>query len=301
MKQMEECAKIAAKHKLCVLFHGCTLPGGENRTYPNILSYEAVFGEEYHKFGLGSPTIDTLLPYPYTRNVVGSMDFTPAALPAVSIPATAAFQLAESIVFESGTVNLASSIYAYEGNAALGFLNQVESSFEKSLLLDEEQAAPGKYVAMARKSKTSDKWMLGVMTKKATQTKLSLDFLGEGTYQAVLFEDNDRGTAVGYKTMQVTKDTVISETLKDNGGLAMIVSKDAITMPQEKYDYYGRKWRDLVRGCVCWSQLLCLGFKAGQCSIWQREWSQTYRYSEKRRCLPNEYLLQSRDEKSGSL
>ena len=63
----------------------------------------------------------------------------------------------------------------------------------------------------------------------------------------------------------------------------------------------GRKWRDLVRGCVCWSQLLCLGFKAGQCSIWQREWSQTYRYSEKRRCLPNEYLLQSRDEKSGSL
>lgn len=238
MKQMEECAKIAAKHKLCVLFHGCTLPGGENRTYPNILSYEAVFGEEYHKFGLGSPTIDTLLTYPYTRNVVGSMDFTPAALPVVSIPATAAFQLAESIVFESGTVNLASSIYAYEGNAALGFLNQVESSFEKSLLLDEEQAAPGKYVAMARKSKTSDKWMLGVMTKKATQTKLSLDFLGEGTYQAVLFEDNDKGTAVGYKTMQVTKDTVISETLKDNGGLAMIVSKDAITMPQEKYDYY---------------------------------------------------------------
>lgn len=159
-----------------------------------------------------------------------------AAYPTYSLRTTA--QLAESIVFESGTVNLASSIYAYEGNAALGFLNQVESSFEKSLLLDEEQAAPGKYVAMARKSKTSDKWMLGVMTKKATQTKLSLDFLGEGTYQAVLFEDNDKGTAVGYKTMQVTKDTVISETLKDNGGLAMIVSKDAITMPQEKYDYY---------------------------------------------------------------
>lgn len=238
MKQMEECAKIAAKHKLCVLFHGCTLPGGENRTYPNILSYEAVFGEEYHKFGLGSPTIDTLLTYPYTRNVVGSMDFTPAALPVSSIPATAAFQLAESIVFESGTLNLASSIYAYEGNEALGFLNQVESSFEKSILLDEEQAVPGKYVAVARKSKTSDKWMLGVMTKNATQTKLSLNFLGDGTYQAALFEDNDKGTAVAYKTMQVTKDTVISEKLKDNGGLAMIVSKDAITMPQEKYDYY---------------------------------------------------------------
>lgn len=238
MKQMEECAKIAAKHKLCVLFHGCTLPGGENRTYPNILSYEAVFGEEYHKFGLGSPTIDTLLTYPYTRNVVGSMDFTPAALPVASIPATAGFQLAETIVFESGTVNLASSIYAYEGNAALGFLNQLDSSFEKSQLVNEEKDVPGKYVAIARKSKTEDKWMIGAMTKKACQTNIALDFLGEGTYEAAIFKDNKDGSAVVCETMQVSADTVIQEDLKENGGVAIVVSKKAISMPTQTYDYY---------------------------------------------------------------
>ena len=55
-----------------------------------------------------------------------------------TIPATAGFQLAQAAVYESGTVNFASSIYAYEGTAALGFLNQAESSFEKSLLVDEK-------------------------------------------------------------------------------------------------------------------------------------------------------------------
>lgn len=237
MKQMEECAKIAAKHKLCVLFHGCTLPGGENRTYPNILSYEAVFGEEYHKFGLGSPTIDTLLTYPYTRNVVGSMDYTPAALPVRSIPATAGFQLAQVAVYESGTVNFASSIYAYEGTAALGFLNQAESSFEKSLLVDEKNAAPGAYVAMARKAKNKDKWLVGAMTKKARQTDISLDFLGEGTYHAVIFKDNKDGSAVVSEEKEVTKDTVLKEDLKENGGIAVVLSKDEITLPEQTFDY----------------------------------------------------------------
>lgn len=237
MKQMEQCAKIAAKHKLCVLFHGCTLPGGENRTYPNILSYEAVFGEEYHKFGLGSPTIDTLLTYPYTRNVVGSMDYTPAALPVKSIPATAAFQLAQTAVYESGTLNLASSIYAYEGTTALGFLNQTESSFEKSLLVDDKNAAPGAYVAMARKARDQDKWLIGAMTKKSCQTEISLDFLGEGTYHAVLYKDNKDGSAVISEETEVTKDTVIKEDLKPNGGIAVVISKEDITLPEQTFDY----------------------------------------------------------------
>ena len=238
MKQMEECAKIAAQNKLCVLFHGCTMPGGENRTYPNILSYEAVFGEEYHKFGLGSPTVTTLLTYPYTRNVVGSMDFTPAALPVTSIPATAGFQLAETVIFESGTLNLASSIYAYEGNAALGFLNQVESSFEKSILIDKEKAEPGAYVAIARKSKTEDKWFVGAMTKKKNTTNISLDFLGDGDYNAAIFRDNEDGSVVVCEKKTVTKDTVIKEELNAAGGVAIVISKDEIELPAENCNYY---------------------------------------------------------------
>lgn len=238
MKQMQECAKLAAKHRLGVLFHGCTMPGGENRTYPNILSYEAVFGEEYHKFGAASPTIETLLTYPYTRNVAGSMDFTPAALPVASIPATAGFQLAETVVFESGYVTLASSIYAYEGNHALLFLNQLESKWEQSLLLDCEQAEPGEYAAVARKAIGEEKWLVGVMTKEKKTTALSLDFLGEGEYQARIFYDNENGSEVEYKEMIVTGDTVLKEELMENGGLGMVISREAQKVPEAVFDYY---------------------------------------------------------------
>ena len=51
MKVMYDLASIAAKHKLVVNYHGCTDPNGENRTFPNILSSEAVMGSEYFKWG----------------------------------------------------------------------------------------------------------------------------------------------------------------------------------------------------------------------------------------------------------
>ena len=239
MKQMQLCAKIAAENRLCVLFHGCTNPGGENRTYPNILSYEAVFGEEYHKFGWTSPTIDTLLTFPFTRNVCGSMDYTPAALPVVSIPATAAFNLAETVVFESATLNLASSIYAYEGNPALAFLNEIEPCFEKSILCDKKNIKPAQYVAVARKARNKEKWFVGAMTKKSRTTEISLDFLDSGSYNAIIFSDEDGGAKVQYERMKVTKDTVIREFLKENGGLCMVIGKEDFVIRPESFNYYG--------------------------------------------------------------
>ena len=69
----------AAKHKLLVNFHGATVPRGWQRTYPNLLSTEAVYGAEWYNNG---PTLtdkaaahNTTLPF--TRNVIGSMDYTP--------------------------------------------------------------------------------------------------------------------------------------------------------------------------------------------------------------------------------
>ena len=238
MKQMQLCAKTAAENRLCVLFHGCTNPGGENRTYPNVLSYEAVFGEEYHKFGWTSPTIETLLTFPFTRNICGSMDYTPAALPVVSIPATAAFQLAETVVFESATLNLASSIYAYEGNPALTFLNEIEPSFEKSNLVDKENLKPAQYAAAARKAIGKDKWFVGAMTKKSRTTDIKLDFLNDGTYSALIFTDCDGGSKVQYRKTTVTKDSVIKETLKENGGLCIVISKENFSLPEKEFNYY---------------------------------------------------------------
>lgn len=92
MNNMYLLANIAAEHKLVLNYHGCTNPNGENRTYPNILSSEAVAGMEYFKWNMGS-SATTLLTLPYTRNVLGSMEFTPVAYRMATSNATSALCL----------------------------------------------------------------------------------------------------------------------------------------------------------------------------------------------------------------
>lgn len=97
--------------ELLVNFHGCTLPRGWSRTYPHLLAMEAVFGAEAYKFAerypAYAPTQNTILPF--TRNVVGPMDFTPVTLSESTYPSltTAAHELALPVVFESGLLHLA--------------------------------------------------------------------------------------------------------------------------------------------------------------------------------------------------
>ena len=80
MKQMYLCMDIAAENKLMVLFHGCIMPHGESRTYPNVVSYEAVCGTEYYKWH-DTPSLTNRINYLFNRNVVGSADFTSTGLP----------------------------------------------------------------------------------------------------------------------------------------------------------------------------------------------------------------------------
>ncbi len=80
MKYMEDAVRDAAKRKLLVSFHGCIAPKGMQRTFPNIMTYEGVAGGEYYKINpwwQSNPVHSTTLPF--TRNIVGSMDFTPCS------------------------------------------------------------------------------------------------------------------------------------------------------------------------------------------------------------------------------
>lgn len=87
---------------------------GENRTFPNILSSEAVQGSEYFKWGSGSP-IETLLTLHYTRNVIGSMEFTPVGMSVKNCKATNGFMLGMTVVYESAMQTLAHSCHVYPG------------------------------------------------------------------------------------------------------------------------------------------------------------------------------------------
>lgn len=234
MQQMYWCADYAAQNEIMVIFHGCTLPNGEHRTYPNILAYEAVFGEEYHKW-FENPNAANCLTYLFTRNVTGGMDFTPTAMKVNLNGATTGFQLAETVVFESPSPMFAQSIYNYQGYGALPFLNDVSTTWEETKFLE---GYPGEYNAVARR--TGDDWYIGAMTLKARTTNMKLDFLGEGNYTAYIYKTNSDNTDVVLETQTVTKDTVLALKLAAKDGAAVKITKGGMTTSTiyDPYDYY---------------------------------------------------------------
>ena len=232
MKVMYDLASIAAKHKLVVNYHGCTDPNGENRTFPNILSSEAVMGSEYFKWGSGSP-VQSLLTLPYTRNVIGSMEFTPVGMSLKNVAATDGFMLAMPIVYESAVQTLAHSAFVYPGYKGSSLFTNIPSSWDESKLL---AGYPGESVVRARRN--GENWYVGAMTNEAQTYDISLDFLDQGeTYYAYIYQDNADGTDLEVATQEVTADTTLSFDLPKAGGCAIKLSKND-PMGLTAYDGY---------------------------------------------------------------
>ena len=101
----------AARHKLLVNFHGAAIPRGWQRTYPNLMSVEAVYGSEWYN---NKPTLTDNAAWhnctlPFTRNVIGPMDYTPCTFTNSQHPhiTTDAHELALLVIFESALQHLA--------------------------------------------------------------------------------------------------------------------------------------------------------------------------------------------------
>lgn len=235
MKILYDLADSGAKNSLMIIYHGCTNPNGENRTYPNILSYEAVRGSEYYKWGIGAD-VSTLLTYLYTRNVIGSMDFTPTGYRLTTLDVTAGFQAAEAIVYESALQHFAHSAYVYEGSVILSLLNDVPTVWEASVY----GGYPGEYNWTARKS--GDDWYIGAMTATAMDMEISLDFLETGKeYTAYIYKDNDSGSDLVVEETKVTGGDKLSLKLIKNGGAAVKITEGTMkttTLYDERYTYY---------------------------------------------------------------
>ncbi len=219
IRQYIDILNDAAEYELLVNFHGCTLPRGWSRTYPHLLSMEAVFGAEAYKFAERypdyAPTQNTILPF--TRNVVGPMDFTPVTLSNSTYPAltTPAHELALPVVFESGLLHLADRPEAYRAlrPEAIQYLKDVPVVWDETRLVD---GYPGNHVILARQS--GDTWYLaGIHQAETDKTyEVALDFLPEGTYALSLLED---GTdELTFREETVARDQSLSVTLVPYGG-----------------------------------------------------------------------------------
>lgn len=183
--------RSAAQHRVMVNFHGCTVPRGWQRTYPHLMSMEGVAGAEQYGFvasyPAAAPRHNAILPF--TRNAIGSMDFTPVTFSDQAFPhvTTNAHELALAIVFESGLQHFADSAESYRSmdDSVQQFLTSVPTVWDETRLLS---GYPGEHVVLARRHE-SEWFIAGINgTGSAITVNVDVSMLGEAMK---LYRDGD--------------------------------------------------------------------------------------------------------------
>lgn len=228
----ERVAKEAAKYKLFVDFHGSFKPAGLEYAYPNVLSYEGVLGMEQ----MGGAIPDNSIYFPFMRNAVGPMDYTPGAMlsmqpevycskrPNSAGVGTRAYQMALFVIFESGLQMLADNpTNYYREKECTEFMTQVPVTWDETKALFAET---GECVVVAKRK--GDEWFVGAMTNSKQEERtieIDLDFLQNGkAYRITSFEDgiNAGRQAMDYKKKisTVNSSDKIKIKMVRNGGWA---------------------------------------------------------------------------------
>ncbi len=169
---------------LMVNYHGSTIPRGWEVAYPNIMTMEGVRGAEQYSFDAdfpsAAPWLNTILPF--TRNAVGSMDYTPVTFSDNVFPhvTTNAHELALAVVFESGLQHFADSTVTYrlQAPAVREYLRDVPVVWDETRFVE---GYPGEYVVIARRH--GDGWWISGIngTDRPMTVTLDLDFVGGAT------------------------------------------------------------------------------------------------------------------------
>lgn len=213
----------AGAGQMMLNLHGSTKPSGENRTWPWVLTTEAVAGTEHYKYP--PPTTAAAdVTYPFTRGPIGSMDYTPAMISQNSSILTQAHTLAQAIVYNSGMINYADSAAAYEQWVGRHIMRAIPTTWDETKIVE---GFPGDHITMARRSGSD--WFIGGMTSPARTASVPLSFLGAGTYTATIFSDNASGR-LQMSTQSVTSATTLSLPQIATGGVAVHISQTPLPL-----------------------------------------------------------------------
>ena len=192
MDYCQDLLECAARHHLLVNFHGATVPRGWQRTWPNLLSTEGVYGAEWYNnvptFTAKAASHNATLPF--TRNVIGPMDYTPCAFSDSQHPhiTTHAHELALTVLFESGLQHLADRPESFltQPQAVMDFLSQLPTAWDETHLVS---GYPGQSVVLARRHGNS--WYVAGINGTDEPSILSCNLHFMGSYQqATLFTDS---------------------------------------------------------------------------------------------------------------
>ena len=199
LRNMDYCLDLlecASRHQLLVNFHGATIPRGWQRTYPNLLTTEGVYGAEWYN---NVPTFTTAAAshnatLPFTRNVIGPMDYTPCTFSDSQHPhiTTKAHELALTVLFESGLQHLADRPESYlcQPDEVKQFFGQLPAAWDDTRYVG---GYPGRFAILARRSGTT--WYVAGIngTDQQASFPLSFSFLEQKPTNIRLFADATDG------------------------------------------------------------------------------------------------------------
>ncbi|MDR0961928.1 MAG: glycoside hydrolase family 97 protein [Mediterranea sp.] len=217
----------AARHKLMLNFHGATLPRGWQRTYPNMMTVEAVYGAEWYN---NNPMLTNVAAahnatLPFTRNVVGSMDYTPGTFTDSQHPhiTTHGHELALQVLFESALQHRPDRPETYYTlpEAVQHLLTVLPTVWDKTLLL---AGYPGTDVVMARRD--GDTWYIAGIngTDEPRTLRFSLDRIASVATKALLIKDGGDSHSFDIQTdYPLPSDNVIEVDCLARGGFTMTV------------------------------------------------------------------------------
>ncbi|WP_343674674.1 glycoside hydrolase family 97 catalytic domain-containing protein [Chitinophaga sp.] len=217
----------AVKYKLLVNFHGATLPRGWQRTYPHLMTAEAIYGMEMVTFDqhAADKQANHCAMLPFTRNAFDPMDFTPMNLTGLtSSPCirktTPAFELALSVLFLSGIQHYAQSPEGMKQVPAdvIAFLRNIPDNWDDVQFLD---GYPGKYAVIARRS--GNRWYVAGINGEQTEKNVKIDLSAFKKSKATLFADGANSELFSKAVLNPSVQKNVDLTLNANGGFVMVL------------------------------------------------------------------------------
>lgn len=220
MWQYNMMADLMKEYKLMINFHGSVKPMGEGRTWPHFMTAEGIMGLEHYQWS-NLPNAVHNCTVPFTRNVAGPMDYTPTGFSNLkNRNTTMGHQMALPVVFDSGITNYALALRYIEGWKGTDFLRRTKNHYKGVKVLS---GFPGDHAAILRY--TEDEWLIGVITSPKKVVTFPLDFLGEGEYEAEIYEDAYKGEMISVTRRTVTAQDSLRLSLLAAGGAGVYITR----------------------------------------------------------------------------
>ena len=229
MRLYEDILSDANDYGLMIVFHGCTLPRGWERMYPNYVGSEAVIASEMLIFSEGVRKEEAFFAslHPFIRNAVGAMEFGGTFLnkylnrgnsEGQKRLTTDAFQLATAVLFQNPVqmFALTPNNLTDAPSLAIDFMKNIPTTWNETVYID---GYPGKYAVIARRH--GDKWYVAGVNanKEAVKLKLNLEMFIDK--KVTIYNDN-KDLEISTKEIEVGKNGVIEIIIQPNGGFVMI-------------------------------------------------------------------------------